>query len=160
MNVLWAPWRMAYLTGAAATAGCILCTLPEFGDDPRAGILQRAPYAYLVLNAFPYATGHLMAVVTRHVGSLEELTEVEAADLVAVTQKALGAIRQEYHPDGFNLGTNEGRAAGAGVEGHLHMHIVPRWTGDTNFMPVVGSVKVMPESLEETFRRLAPYFTT
>ncbi|PYM53277.1 MAG: HIT family hydrolase [Candidatus Rokuibacteriota bacterium] len=160
MNVLWAPWRMAYLRGGHATGGCLLCELPELGDDTQPGILERKASAYLVLNAFPYATGHLMAVATRHVASLEELTEVEAADLVRVTQRGVSAVRQEYRPDGFNLGANIGRAAGAGVEGHLHVHIVPRWSGDTNFMPVVGSVKVMPESLEETFRRLAPYFAT
>ena len=156
MNVLWAPWRMAYLVQQPAPTGCLFCRVLVAGDDARQGILARAGTAFLILNAYPYASGHLMAVVNRHIGSLEELTESEQLDLLAVTGRAVRALRAVYRPDGFNIGANIGRAAGAGVDGHLHLHVVPRWTGDTNFMPVMGSVKVIPESLEETFRRLHP----
>jgi ATP adenylyltransferase len=107
-----------------------------------------------MLNAFPYATGHVMAAPNRHVASPEDLEEPESADLFRVTRQAMAALRAVYRPDGFNLGANIGRVAGAGVEGHLHLHVVPRWAGDTNFMPVVSGVKVLPESLDETFRRL------
>jgi ATP adenylyltransferase len=107
-----------------------------------------------MLNAFPYATGHVMVAPNRHVASPEDLEEPESVDLFRATRQAMAALRAVYRPDGFNLGANVGRVAGAGVEGHLHLHVVPRWAGDTNFMPVVSGVKVLPESLDETFRRL------
>jgi len=150
---------MAYVSGAHTTAGCLFCTALSAEDDAKYWILDRAGRAFLILNAFPYASGHLMAVTKRHVGSPEELDDAEHLDLMSATRRALAALRAVYGPDGFNLGANLGRAAGAGVEGHLHLHIVPRWQGDTNFMPVIGAVKVMPESLDETFRRLLPHFT-
>jgi ATP adenylyltransferase len=158
MEILWAPWRMAYVSGGAPPAGCLFCTVLAAGDDATQGILFRNPTAVALLNAFPYAPGHLMTATTRHVASPEDLDEEESVGLWGLTQRAIEALRAVYRPDGFNLGANVGRAAGAGVEGHLHLHIVPRWAGDTNFMPVVGAVKVMPESLEETFRRLRPHF--
>lgn len=157
MDVLWAPWRMAYVSGEAQPPGCLFCTALAAGDDAKHWILDRAGSAFLILNAFPYASGHLMVATVRHVASPEDLDEQESRDLMRATRRALAALRTAYRPDDFNLGVNVGRAAGAGVEGHLHLHVVPRWTGDTNFMPVVGSVKVMPESLEETFRRLRPH---
>jgi ATP adenylyltransferase len=155
MNVLWAPWRMAYVSADPPIAGCLFCNALAAGDDAGQGILRRDGRAFLMLNAFPYSTGHLMAVTTRHVASPEQLGDEEQLDLMRLVQRGLTALRVVYRPDGFNLGANLGRVAGAGVEGHLHMHIVPRWSGDTNFMPVVGSVKVMPEGLDETFRRLS-----
>ncbi len=158
VDILWAPWRMAYVSGGAQPAGCLFCAALAAADDTTQGILARAPSAILILNAFPYAPGHLMTATARHVASPEDLDAGESLELWRLTQQALVALRAEYRPDGFNLGVNVGRAAGAGVEGHLHLHIVPRWAGDTNFMPVVGAVKVMPESLEETFRRLRPRF--
>lgn len=157
MNVLWAPWRMVYVSGAQPVSGCLFCTALSAHDDSRHGILTRSGRAFLILNAYPYSSGHLMAVTSRHVASPEELDDEEHLDLMRVTCQGLAALRAAYRPDGFNLGMNIGQAAGAGVEGHLHLHIVPRWTGDTNFMPVVGSVKVIPESLEETFHRLLPH---
>ncbi|MBI3455111.1 MAG: HIT domain-containing protein [Candidatus Rokubacteria bacterium] len=159
MDVLWAPWRMAYLSGEQQPAGCLFCTALAASDDVKQGILHRGRSAFLMLNAFPYVSGHVMAATNRHVASPEDLDEAESLDLVRVTQRALAALRTVYRPDGFNLGANIGRAAGAGVEGHLHLHVVPRWAGDTNFMPVVGSVKVIPESLDETFRRLRPHLS-
>ncbi len=156
MEILWAPWRMAYVSGGEPPAGCLFCTALAAGDDEKQWILQRAASAFLILNAFPYSSGHLMVATNRHVASPEDLDEAESRDLMRLTGRALAALRAVYHPDGFNLGANIGRVAGAGVEGHVHLHVVPRWAGDTNFMPVVGAVKVIPESLEETFRRLRP----
>jgi ATP adenylyltransferase len=155
MNVLWAPWRMAYLSAPPSGSGCLFCSVAAGDEDPKAGVLIRAGTAFLMLNAFPYASGHLMAVTRRHAGSPEDLTEEEHLDVMRVTRRGMAALRTVYRPDGFNLGVNIGRAAGAGIDGHYHLHIVPRWTGDTNFMAVVGSAKVIPESLEETLRRLS-----
>jgi ATP adenylyltransferase len=129
-------------------------------DDAKNLILCRCPQAFLVLNAFPYASGHLMAVVRRHVTALEELTPEELAGMMGLVQDGLRALTAAYHPHGFNIGVNQGHGAGAGVDGHLHVHVVPRWEGDTNFMPVVADTKVLPESLETTFARLSPAFST
>lgn len=159
MDVLWAPWRRAYVSGAVPVGGCLFCDALTAADDAARFILERRGRAFLMLNTYPYSSGHLMAVTTRHVGSPEDLADAEHLDLMAVTRRALAALRAAYGPDGFNLGVNIGRAAGAGVEGHLHLHIVPRWAGDTNFMPVLGAVKVVPESLDDTYRRLRPLLT-
>ncbi len=156
METLWAPWRMAYVSGVQPVTGCLFCTALAADEDERRLVLTRGRTAFLILNAFPYAPGHLMVATARHVGSPEELDASESLELWSLTQRALGALRAVYRPDGFNLGANIGRVAGAGVEGHLHLHVVPRWAGDTNFMPVVGGVKVLPESLETTFQRLRP----
>jgi ATP adenylyltransferase len=157
MDILWAPWRMTYVSGAPPPIGCLFCTTLSAAEDDRRFVLSRGRTAFLILNAFPYAPGHLMAVTTRHVASPEDLDAAESLELWQATQRAVTALRAVYRPEGFNVGANIGRVAGAGVEGHLHLHVVPRWGGDTNFMPVVGAVKVMPESLEETFRRLRPH---
>lgn len=148
---------MAYVSGEAQPAGCLFCEALAAGDDAKHWILHRGGTAFVLLNAFPYASGHLMVAPTRHVASPEGLDEPESLDFIRATRRALAALRAVYGPDGFNLGVNLGRAAGAGIEGHLHLHVVPRWAGDTNFMPVVGSVKVLPESLDETCRRLRPH---
>ncbi len=146
---------MSYVSAAGAPgAGCIFCCAVALGDDGRALILYRGRRAFLILNAFPYASGHLMAVITRHVGTLEEATLDELSEIMTLVQTAVRALRSVYGPDGFNIGLNLGRAAGAGVPGHLHIHVVPRWDGDTNFMPVIGDTKVLPESLETTYARL------
>jgi ATP adenylyltransferase len=156
MDVLWAPWRMAYVSGQSPPAGCFLCAAAA-ADDADRFVAARGSSAFLVLNAFPYAPGHLMVAPYRHVASPEELDEAESLDVMRLTSRALAALRAVYRPDGFNLGANLGRVAGAGVEGHLHLHLVPRWAGDTNFMPIVGAVKVLPETLDETLRRLRPH---
>jgi ATP adenylyltransferase len=145
---------MAYVSGAAATAGCIFCNALHAGDDRKQLVLHRARRAFVILNAYPYAPGHVMVALNRHVGTVaqataEELTE--AMQLVGLTTVALGA---EYRAQGFNIGINEGRVAGAGVEDHLHVHVVPRWPGDINFMPVVGEVRVLPEALDMSWERL------
>jgi ATP adenylyltransferase len=160
MDVLWAPWRMAYVSGEHRPSGCLFCRAQAAGDDAEHRVLSRTSSAFVMLNAFPYAIGHVMVAPSRHVASPEELTDEESLDLMRVSRRALGALRVVYGPDGFNLGINLGRAAGAGVEGHLHLHIVPRWAGDTNFMPVVSAVKVIPEGLDETFRRLRAQLVT
>jgi ATP adenylyltransferase len=154
MKLLWAPWRVAYLT-APKVPGCVLCEAPASGDDRAALIVHRQALGYLILNRYPYNSGHLMAVPHRHVARLDDLTSQEAEGLMALTAQAVRALERAFHPGGFNIGMNLGRAAGAGIDDHLHMHIVPRWGGDTNFMPVLANVKVLPESLEETYDRLA-----
>src|SRR6185312_2396104 len=148
---------MAYVsTAGSPEAACVFCAALATGDDRRALILKRGRLAFLILNAFPYASGHLMAVVTRHVGTIEAATAEELAEAMSLIQAATRAVDAAYHPDGFNVGLNQGRVAGAGVLGHLHIHLVPRWNGDHNFMPVIGETKVLPESLETTYDRLAP----
>jgi ATP adenylyltransferase len=158
MDVLWAPWRMTYVSGQAPPTGCFFCAAVAGRDDADRLVVGRGPSALLMLNAFPYAVGHLMVAPHRHAASPEELDEAESLDLMRLTSRGLAALRAVYRPDGFNLGANLGRVAGAGVEGHLHLHVVPRWAGDTNFMPIVGAVKVLPEALDETLRRLRPHF--
>ena len=146
---------MSYVTSAGAPdAACVFCAALAAGDDRPALILRRAPRAFLILNAFPYATGHLMAMPLRHVARVEDATVDEMAETMALVQDAVRALNAGYKTDGFNIGMNLGRVAGAGVLGHLHMHVVPRWNGDTNFMPVVADTKVLPESLETTYDRL------
>jgi ATP adenylyltransferase len=145
---------MSYVTGSARERGCLFCRLRESGDDAARLVLARRPGAYLMLNAFPYNTGHLMAAVRRHVGTLSGLTAAERRDLGDLAVMGESLLAEVYHPAGLNVGANLGRAAGAGVDGHLHLHLVPRWKGDTNFMTSVGDTKVLPEPLEETFRRL------
>ena len=147
---------MSYVsTAGGPEAACVFCSVLAAGDDRRSLILQRGTRAFLILNAFPYASGHMMAVVTRHVGSIETATAEELAEAMALIQKGTRALDAAYHPDGFNAGLNQGRVAGAGVLGHLHIHLVPRWSGDTNFMPIIGETRVLPESLETTYDRLA-----
>ena len=147
---------MSYVsTAGGPEAACVFCSALTAGDDRRSLILHRGKLAFLILNAFPYASGHLMAVITRHVGSIETATADELAEAMALVQKATRALDAAYHPDGFNAGLNQGRVAGAGVLGHLHIHLVPRWNGDTNFMPIIGETRVLPESLETTYDRLA-----
>jgi ATP adenylyltransferase len=147
---------MSYVSSAGGSeTACVFCAALASGDDRRALILHRGRRAFLILNAFPYASGHLMAVVTRHVGSLEAATAEELAETMTLIQTATRALAAAYRPDGFNVGLNQGRVAGAGVLGHLHIHLVPRWNGDTNFMPVIADTRVLPESLEATYDRLA-----
>jgi ATP adenylyltransferase len=150
---------MTYVESAgappSASAGCVFCEALAAGDDRRALILRRSPRAFLILNKFPYASGHVMVVVTRHVGTLEDATPGELGEAMDMLQTAVRAIGAAYKPDGYNVGANQGRVAGAGIVGHLHMHVVPRWNGDTNFMPVIGDTRVLPESLDTTYDRLS-----
>ncbi len=154
---LWAPWRLQYLKGDRPDE-CIFCTRPAMGDDQRALIAHRGSSCYVILNAFPYATGHLMVAPYGHVSDLRELDGEAAAELMSLTQRSLGAVKQVYGPEGFNVGMNLGEVAGAGFAGHVHQHIVPRWKGDTNFMPVVGDTLVLPEVLADSWGRLRDAF--
>jgi ATP adenylyltransferase len=154
---LWAPWRLQYLKGDKPDE-CIFCTRPALGDDERALIAHRGTTCYVILNAFPYTNGHVMVAPFEHVSDLRELGAETAGELTALTQRALGAVERVYGPDGFNLGMNLGEVAGAGFAGHVHQHVVPRWKGDTNFMPVTGDTIVLPEVLPESWRRLRAAF--
>jgi ATP adenylyltransferase len=154
---LWSPWRMEYIKSAGGQdqPECIFCDLPARDDDEKNLILARSDKAFVILNAFPYNPGHLMVAPFRHVGELEEVTEEEFADLDRLLQRSLRALKKDYEPQGFNIGMNLGRVAGAGIPDHVHWHVVPRWNGDTNFMPVIGQTKVLPELLGESYGRLA-----
>lgn len=159
MKQLWAPWRMAYVGAEpTATRGCFLCEAIAASDNESSLVVDRAPLTITMLNRFPYSSGHVMVVPTRHVHDPRELEPDEGAALFAGAQCALAAIDAALHPDGFNMGLNLGLAAGSSVE-HMHLHVVPRWTGDTNFMPVLGTVKVLPELLETTATRLREAFS-
>src|SRR5262249_22773798 len=140
---------------AGASSECIFCAALAAGDDARALVLHRGTLAFLIMNAFPYASGHLMAAVNRHGCSLDEATRAELTETMELTQRAIRALRDTYQPHGFNVGVNQGRVAGAGVPDHLHVHVVPRWDGDASFMTVVGDTKVLPETLETTYSRLS-----
>jgi ATP adenylyltransferase len=155
---LWAPWRLAYVTGASGGAppSCIFCDTNEPGRDEL--VLVRGRVSYVVLNLYPYNNGHLMVVPNRHVATLEASTPEERDELMRFTRHAEMALTEAYKPQGINVGINLGRPAGAGVLDHLHVHLVPRWNGDTNFMTVVGNVRVLPEDLSETVKRLRPIF--
>jgi ATP adenylyltransferase len=145
---------MAYIGSAKAAAGCIFCDALSRRDDRACLVLARAAHAYLILNAYPYTSGHLMAVMNRHVGDVTQATAEEWAGVMGLAAQAAAALTAEYGADGFNIGINQGRVAGAGIEGHLHVHVVPRWHGDASFIGVVGDVRVLPESLDRTWERL------
>jgi ATP adenylyltransferase len=153
---LWAPWRSEYLKREKST-DCIFCSKPA-GDDESGLIVHRGDRCYVMLNAFPYNSGHVMVAPYDHQADLRDLEPDVAGELMALTQASLDAIERVYGPQGFNLGANLGEIAGAGFAEHFHMHVVPRWAGDTNFMPVVGDVRVLPETLEETWRKLRDAF--
>ena len=155
---LWAPWRLEYVQAADEQPGCIFC-LARDGDDEERFVVTRGERAFVLLNAFPYSSGHLMVAPTRHVGELAALEDDEALEIHRLATQALAALGATYGPDGYNLGWNLGRVAGAGVLDHVHLHVVPRWAGDTNFMPVLADVKVLPEHLEATRARLADAWT-
>ncbi|HET7483115.1 MAG TPA: HIT domain-containing protein [Actinomycetota bacterium] len=157
MERLWSPWRMKYMYEAGKSEGCLFCNLQQ-ADDVEVHILHRGTAAFVVLNAYPYNTGHLMVAPTRHVGEVGDLTADERREIFDLTCTSVDVIRSAMGADGFNTGMNLGDVAGAGVPGHLHMHVVPRWAGDTNFMPVVGNTKVLPEELGDTAARLRPGF--
>lgn len=159
MDHLWSPWRMQYIETArdelSEGGGCVFCAVPD--REPER-VLARGELAYVVLNKFPYNPGHLLIVPLRHAGDIEDLSIDENAELQALMQRSIRALREESEPHGFNIGMNLGSISGAGIPDHLHWHVVPRWGGDTNFMPVVGEVRVLPELLADTARRLAPRF--
>jgi len=157
MDVLWAPWRMAYIGAPKEERGCIFCAASE-GDRRERLLLGTTAHSLVMLNRYPYQNGHLMVAPRRHTSDLPALPAPEHADLAETLRRALATLGEVLHPEGVNLGMNLGAPAGAGMRDHLHWHIVPRWVGDTNFMPVVGDVRVMPEHLLATYDRLTPAF--
>jgi len=154
LDHLWAPWRSTYVAGGPVAQGCLFCRVARGRQDRAHLVLARRPHALLMLNRFPYNPGHLMVAVARHAARFEQLRAEEHGDLMELVVLAERALATEYRPDGVNYGANVGRVAGAGFPGHLHLHLVPRWDGDTNFMPVLGATKVLPESLARTWTRL------
>jgi ATP adenylyltransferase len=151
---IWAPWRLEYIQSADELPGCIFC-LARDGDDEERLVVHRDREAFVLLNRFPYASGHLMVAPLRHVGDFGELEDEEALEIHRLAASGMAALAETYAPQGYNLGWNLGRIAGAGVVDHVHMHLVPRWAGDTNFMPVLADIRVLPEHLAETRRKLA-----
>lgn len=158
MDYLYTPWRFAYITGADKALGCIFCELPASTDDALNLIVHRGEHCYLVLNRFPYTSGHAMVVPYAHLDELQKLPPEATAEMFTLCQRLEGVLRALYHPDGINLGMNIGKAAGAGVAGHIHMHMLPRWIADANFMSVVGETRVLPEDMETTYKRMKEHF--
>jgi ATP adenylyltransferase len=145
---------MAYIGGSRPDSGCVFCHARAGGDDRASLVVRRSEHAFLILNSYPYAPGHVMAVLNRHVDSLTAVRPEELTDAMGLVQRAVTALSAAYHADGFNVGLNQGRAAGAGIADHLHVHVVPRWNGDSNFIAVLGDTRVLPEELHETWARL------
>lgn len=152
--ILWAPWRIEYIKNTRKEEGCIFCTKPSESDDRKNLILYRGRHVYIIMNRYPYNNGHLMVVPFQHTAALEDLSEPARLELMALLDLSQKTLSEVMHPQGFNIGMNIGRTAGAGIEEHLHFHVVPRWGGDTNFMPIVGHTKVISEALEETWEQL------
>jgi ATP adenylyltransferase len=160
MDYLWSPWRYRYVSalnpGPPAEPGCLFCRVAAESKDAENFVLLRAERNFVMLNRFPYTSGHLMIAPFAHVGTLEEADPADLAEMMALTQRVEAAVRVAYQPDGVNIGMNIGRSAGAGVAGHIHMHVLPRWHGDVSFMTTVAETRVLPEDLAETFKKLKP----
>jgi ATP adenylyltransferase len=151
---LWAPWRLEYVAEAGSQAGCVFCAEARDELGAESLVVARAEHGFVLLNKFPYSSGHVMVAPVRHVAELGDLSSAEVADLHRLTTEAIDALRRAHRPDAFNVGWNLGEIAGGSISGHLHEHVVPRWAGDTNFMPVLADVKVLPEHLLATRERL------
>ncbi|HUS07302.1 MAG TPA: HIT domain-containing protein [Bryobacteraceae bacterium] len=158
MDVLWSPWRYKYVSSASPGDSCIFCMKAAENKDRENHILYRGQYNFVLLNAFPYTSGHLMVVTFRHIATLEAATAEEADEMFRLVRLAEKHLRAAYHAPGFNIGMNIGAVAGAGVAGHIHAHVLPRWAGDVNFMTTVGETRVLPESLEATYDKLVAEF--
>ena len=154
MEYLWSPWRMEYIQSPKPPSGCVFCNADQAGDDAGALIVARSQFAYVILNRYPYTTGHLMVVPYLHCPTLEALNPETRAEMIELSSQALQVLRSVYQPQGFNLGMNIGEIAGAGVAEHVHLHVVPRWGGDTNFMSTVSATRVLPEALTATYTRI------
>jgi ATP adenylyltransferase len=158
MDYLWTPWRYAYISTADKSVGCIFCDAIKADDDHATRVVHRGTHCYVILNTFPYTNGHVMIVPYAHLDELRKLPAESSAEMMVLCQRVEGILREIYRPDGINLGMNLGKAAGAGVAGHLHMHMLPRWVADANFMTVVGETRVLPETLETTYEKLRNAF--
>jgi ATP adenylyltransferase len=157
---IWAPWRLSYVKDASKDneSECIFCAALGAGDDEASLIVHRGELCFVILNKFPYTNGHLMVAPYQHVATLQDLDEPTVAELMTLAQRGMNALETSYSPHGYNVGFNQGRVAGAGVEHHIHMHVVPRWGGDTNFMPVLGDTRVMNQTLADSFRTVREAF--
>ena len=155
MDNLWSPWRMKYVTDADNSGACVFCTAPAQKDGPANLIVHHGEKVYAILNRYPYTSGHLMVVPFAHVSSIELLTPEVRFEMIEMVNQAILVLRKVYQPDGFNIGINMGVAAGAGIAEHAHIHVVPRWAGDTNFMSTTGETRVIPEDLKVTFKRIS-----
>jgi len=154
LDHIWTPWRMEYIQEKKDGTGCIFCLACEAEDDENNLVFSRGKHVYMILNRYPYTSGHVMCVPYVHVDRLDALSQAARVEMIEFTNRACEVLQKVYHPDGFNVGLNLGKMAGAGVESHLHMHIVPRWVGDTNFMASLGNTRILPESLPETYIRV------
>ncbi|MFQ5596934.1 MAG: HIT domain-containing protein [Nitrospiria bacterium] len=157
MKQFWAPWRIDYIRGEKPV-GCILCDKPKERNDPENLILHRGAHGFVMMNLYPYNNGHLMISPYQHVDTLEVLSDTVLSDLMLMVKTSLTALRLSFSPEGANIGLNLGKAGGAGIDDHIHFHVVPRWEGDTNFMTVVGEHRVIPEDIQETYKLLKPNF--
>jgi ATP adenylyltransferase len=157
---IWAPWRLPYVKDASkdSEAACIFCIKPAEDDDEANLIVHRGERCFVILNLFPYTSGHLMIAPYDHLPALQELDDDTVAEMMALAQRAMVVLEKKYDPHGYNVGFNQGRVAGAGYEGHIHLHVVPRWAGDTNYMPVLADTRVMPQSLEQSYEALKGEF--
>ncbi|HXY11628.1 MAG TPA: HIT domain-containing protein [Terriglobales bacterium] len=153
MDHLWTPWRYAFVTSTAKATACIFCDLPKL-PDKEAHIVHRGQHCFIVLNAYPYTPGHVMVVPYAHLDQLQKLPKATAHEMMNLSQTMERVLRELYSPDGVNLGMNIGKAAGAGVAGHIHMHVLPRWVADSNFLTVVAETRTLPETLETTYQRV------
>ena len=158
MKQLWAPWRMAYINDDAKDAGCIFCTLYRQDDQRSALVLAQTSHSVVIMNKYPYNNGHLLLAPKRHENNPDKLPSEEFIDLNEALRRSIEIVRSAFHPGGINLGMNLGKCAGAGIEDHLHWHLVPRWEGDANFMPVIAETRVMPQHLLDSYDRLQPFF--
>jgi ATP adenylyltransferase len=154
MDYLWTPWRYAYVSTAEKSTGCVFCKAVNAGNDEKSLIVYRGRHCFIILNAFPYTPGHVMVVPYAHLDELQKLPSEAATEMMALAQRMESVLRQLYTPDGINLGMNIGKAAGAGIAGHIHMHILPRWVADANFLSVVGETRILPETLQETWKKM------
>ena len=154
MDFLWTPWRFQYVTKAEAASGCVFCAARVAADDSQTLIVHRGRHNFVILNRFPYTNGHVMIVPFDHVASLQDLAEDTLLEMMLLARECEKHLRAAYRPDGLNMGINLGRSAGAGIADHVHMHVLPRWTGDTNFMTAIGETRVLPEALEATWEKL------
>jgi len=158
MKRIWSPWRMKYIESHNAQEGCIFCNALARPDDEENLIIKRGTLAFVILNLYPYTSGHIMVAPVAHEPSLEYLDRASRAEMMELVSQSIVVLKEIYHPQGFNVGANIGESAGAGEPGHVHMHIVPRWTGDTNFMSALGETRVLPETLEDTYKRIKAGF--
>jgi len=158
MDFLFTPWRYAFVTSAEKASECLFCEVLRAGDDAKTFIVHRGKHCFVILNAYPYTSGHVMVVPYQHTDRLQALSPEAAHEMMDLTRRMESILRDLYHPDGLNVGMNLGKAAGAGIAGHIHMHVLPRWVADASFMSVIGETRVLPEELPTTYQRIKAKF--